>query len=108
MAKVIDLNDNNFAETLKTGITLVDFWAPWCGPCMMQGPVVEKVAEIVGDKATVAKVNVDEGQRIAAQYEIRSIPTLIVFQDGTPVQQFVGMQSESQLVAAIEEAAKGS
>jgi len=104
MNGVVDLNNDNFVETVASGVTLVDFWAPWCGPCMMQGPIVEKVAEKVGDKAKVAKVNVDEGQAVAAQYGIRSIPTLIVFKDGQPQQQFVGVQSESDLVAALEQA----
>jgi len=76
MANVTDLTDANFSETIGSGITLVDFWAPWCGPCMMQGPIVEKVAESVGDKATVAKMNVDEAQQSAAQFGIRSIPTI--------------------------------
>jgi thioredoxin 1 len=71
---------------------------------MMQGPIVDRVAEIVGEKATVAKLNVDEGQRAAAQYGIRSIPTIILFKDGQPVQQFVGVQSEATLVNAIEQA----
>jgi thioredoxin 1 len=105
MAKEIDLNDGNFGETIASGVTLVDFWAPWCGPCMMQGPILEKVAEAVGDRAKVAKLNVDEGQRSAAQYGVRSIPTLIIFKDGEPVQQFVGVQSESQLVSAIDSVA---
>ena len=102
MANVVDLTDANFAETIGNGITLVDFWAPWCGPCMMQGPIVEKVAEKVGDKATVAKLNVDEGQQSAGQFGIRSIPTIIVFKDGKPAQQFVGVQQEDVLVSAIE------
>ena len=104
MAGVIDLNDGNFEETIKSGVTLVDFWASWCGPCLMQGPIVENVAGTVGAKAKVAKLNVDEGRRSAAQYGIRSIPTLIVFKDGQAVQQFVGVQSETDLVAAIERA----
>jgi thioredoxin 1 len=104
MNGVVDLNNDNFGETVASGVTLVDFWAPWCGPCMMQGPIVEKVAEKIGDKAKVAKVNVDEGQTVAAQYGIRSIPTLIVFKDGQPLRQFVGVQSEADLVAAIEQA----
>ena len=101
MANVVDLTDANFAETIGNGITLVDFWAPWCAPCMMQGPIVEKVAETVGDKATVAKLNVDEGQQSAGQFGIRSIPTIIIFKDGTPVKQFVGVQQEDALVSAI-------
>ncbi len=104
MANVTDLTDANFGETIGSGITLVDFWAPWCGPCMMQGPIVEKVAESVGDKATVAKMNVDEAQQSAAQFGIRSIPTIIIFKDGKPVQQFVGVQSEDKLISAIENA----
>lgn len=104
MKNVIDLTDANFGETIASGITLVDFWAPWCGPCMSQGPIVEKVAKKIGDKATVAKLNVDEGQRSAAQFGIRSIPTIIIFKDGEAGQQFVGVQSEAQLISAIENA----
>jgi thioredoxin 1 len=69
---------------------------------MMQGPIVENVAERVDGKARVAKVNVEEGQQTAGQYSIRSIPTLIIFKDGEPVRNFVGVQSEDELVAAIE------
>ena len=101
--KAIDLTDQNFAETIGSGVALVDFWAPWCAPCMMQGPIVEQVAEKVDGRAKVAKVNVDEGQQVAGKYGVRSIPTLIVFKDGEVVQQFVGVQSESQLVSAIEQ-----
>ena len=70
---------------------------------MMQGPIVEKVAEKVDGRAKVAKMNVDDAQETAARYGIRSIPTLIIFKDGTLVEQFVGVQSESQLVSAIEQ-----
>ena len=70
---------------------------------MMQGPIVEQVAEKVDGRAKVAKLNVDEGQQVAGQYGVRSIPTLIVFKDGEAVQQFVGVQSEAQLVSAIEQ-----
>jgi thioredoxin 1 len=104
MNGVVELNNDNFGDTVKSGVTLVDFWAPWCGPCMMQGPILENVADTVGGKAKIVKVNVDEGQAVAAQYGIRSIPTLIVFKDGQPLQQFVGVQSETNLVAAIEQA----
>ena len=102
--KVVDLTDVSFDAAVKTGVSLVDFWAPWCGPCMTQGPIVEAVAEKIGGRATVAKINVDESQRVASQFGVRSIPTLIVFKDGAVIQQFVGVQSEAQLVSAIESA----
>jgi len=105
MNNVKELSDENMAETIRQGVTLVDFWAPWCGPCVMQGPVLEQVAAKVGGKATIGKVNVDEAGQTAAAYGIRSIPTLIIFKDGKPVQQFVGVQSENQLITAIESAA---
>jgi thioredoxin 1 len=104
MATVAELNDVNFSEGIKGCVALVDFWAPWCAPCLMQGPIVEQVAARVGDKAKVVKVNVDESLGVAMQLGIQNIPTLIVFKDGTPVQQFLGVTREDALVSAIEEA----
>lgn len=102
MNHVKEIGDNNMVETIQQGVTLVDFWAPWCGPCRMQGPILEQVAAKVAGRATIAKVNVDEARQTAINHGIRSIPTLIVFKDGQPVQQFVGVQSEQQLLAAID------
>lgn len=101
---VIDLNGTTYDNTIKSGVVLVDFWAPWCGPCKMMGPILEKVAAAVGAKAVVAKVNVDEAPELAAKYGIRSIPTLILLKDGEVVQQYVGIQQEAALVSAIEAA----
>lgn len=101
----VELNDSNFDSQIREGVTLVDFWAPWCGPCRMQGPVLDRVAGRTQGKATVAKVNVDQAPAVAARYGIQSIPTLIVFRNGQPVYDFVGVQSEATLLAAIEEAA---
>ena len=101
---LVDLDQAGFATQIKTGITLVDFWAPWCGPCKMQTPILEKLAPKVTGQAVIAKVNVDESPAIATQYNVRSIPTIILFKNGTVVQQFVGVQQESKLMSAIESA----
>jgi len=100
----IELDDASFTNQVQQGVTLVDFWAPWCAPCMMQGPILEKVAAKTQGKATVAKVNVDAAPGVAATHGIQSIPTLIVFRDGEVVREFVGVQSEGDLLAAVEEA----
>jgi len=99
---VMDLNGSNYDETTKAGVVLIDFWAPWCGPCKMQTPILEKVAAEVGEKAVIAKVNVDENPEMAAKYGIRSIPTLILLKDGESKQQLIGLQQQAALVSAIE------
>ncbi|MGE5297244.1 MAG: thioredoxin [Solirubrobacterales bacterium] len=100
----VELNDTNFDSQIRSGVTLVDFWAPWCGPCRMQGPILDRVATQTQGKATVAKLNVDEAPGVAAAYGVQSIPTLIVFRDGEPVRGFVGVQSETTLLAALDQA----
>jgi thioredoxin 1 len=80
---------------------LVDFWAPWCGPCRMQGPLVEDLAEAVGSNALVGKLNSDEHPEIAARYGIRGIPTLIVFKNGKPARTFVGVTTVPNMKAAL-------
>ncbi|MCF7855079.1 MAG: thioredoxin [Candidatus Pacebacteria bacterium] len=102
MTTILELNDGNFTETIKEGITLVDFWAPWCAPCRMQGPIVEKVAQQVGADVTIAKVNVDEARQAAMDLGIRAIPTVIVFKEGQQAEQFVGVTDEYTLLNAIE------
>lgn len=102
--KVIPVTDGTFDDAVAEGVVLVDIWAPWCAPCQMQGPVVEAVAEAVGEKAKVAKLNADEGQATAARFGIRSIPTLLVLKDGVEVKRFVGLQTEEILIESIESA----
>ncbi len=97
----VELNDINFDGQIQNGTTLVDFWAPWCGPCRMQGPILDRVATQTQGKATVAKVNVDDSPGVATTYGIQSIPTLILFRNGAAVRRFVGVQSEAALLAAI-------
>lgn len=99
--KVIDLTDGNFLTAVSEGVTLVDFWAPWCPPCRAQGPIVEKLAESFDGKAVVAKVNVDEEGEAASKFGVSSIPTLVVLKDGKEVKRFVGLQSESDLSDAL-------
>ena len=101
---LIDLTADTFEAETKQGITLLDFWAPWCGPCRMQTPILEKVAGQVADRAKIAKINVDEHPQLAAQFNVRSIPTLLLMKDGKVVQQFVGVQQEQKLLDAIESA----
>ncbi len=102
-AGILELNDSNFAAEIQSGIVLVDFWAPWCGPCRMQTPILEQVVGKV-EGAKIAKVNVDDAGSVAAKVGVQSIPTLIVFKDGKPVKQFVGVQQAPALIAALEAA----
>jgi thioredoxin 1 len=101
---IVQLDAKSFHAALKQKIVLVDFWEPWCGPCQIQLPVLEEVARRVAGRATVAKVNVDEAQKLAAHYGIQSLPTLVLFKHGKVVRQFVGGHSSTALVSAIEEA----
>lgn len=96
---VVELTDQNFSESIKDGTVLVDFWAPWCGPCQMMSPIIESVAGKTS--ATVAKINVDDHNEAAAQYGVQSIPTLIIFKNGEEAKRFVGVQTEDDLIAAL-------
>lgn len=98
------LTDENFeTEVLKSkDVVLVDFWAPWCGPCRMLGPVVEELAKDFEGKAKVGKVNVDESPQTAGQYGVMSIPTILIFKDGSPVETFVGVQPKEALADKLK------
>jgi thioredoxin 1 len=103
MSEVI-LTDQTFAnEVIKSPVpVLVDFWAPWCGPCRMQGPIITELAEETDStKAKIAKLNVDESPASAQQHNIMSIPSLLIFKAGQVVEQFVGVQSKEILKAAL-------
>jgi thioredoxin 1 len=99
---VAELTSADFDATVRDGVILVDFWAPWCGPCRMQVPVLEQVASRLGAKARVAKVNVDRHPELASRFQITGIPTLLLFKEGRLLREFVGMQSAPVLVAALE------
>lgn len=102
--QITELTDSDFAAHINQGVTLVDFWAPWCGPCRMQSPILDRVAQKRQGQAKVAKVNIDASPTIAAAQNVQSIPTMIVFRDGQPVQTFVGVRPEADLLSAIDQA----
>jgi thioredoxin 1 len=98
------LTAQNFANKMKNGVVLVDFWADWCMPCKMMAPVLNDVAEATDGQATIYKLNVDEQQQVAAQYGIRSIPTMILFKDGKEVERIIGVKSKEAVIASINKA----
>ena len=98
---VLHLSAENFDETIEHGRVLVDFWASWCMPCKMVAPVIEEIAAENEGKLTVAKVDVDNNTNIAARYNIMSIPTVIVFQEGAEVKRLIGVQPKATYVSAI-------
>lgn len=103
---VIEITDQNFdQEVLKSDkAILVDFWAPWCGPCRTMGPIVEELSQKIGSAAKVGKMNVDENPNKASEYGIMSIPSLKIFKDGKIVKEFVGVQNLEILKSELEKA----
>jgi len=102
--KVIEYTDGNFEVEVEegSGITVVDFWAPWCGPCRLVAPVIEQLAEEYAGRIRVGKLNVDENPGVASRYGIRSIPTIGIFRDGVPVEGVVGAVPKATLKSAVE------
>lgn len=100
---VISLNEKNFdEEVLKSDKTvLIDFWASWCGPCKMMSPVIDTIAEEMGEKVKVCKINIDEEQNLAVKYNVMSIPTFIVIKDGKEVSRSVGVQDKAEIIGMI-------
>lgn len=98
---IILLTKDNFDKTKSEGIVLVDFWATWCKPCQIQGPIVAEIAVQYKGKLTVAKCDIDQNRDIANTYNIQSIPTLIIFKDGAPVETLIGLQSKGSLEELI-------
>lgn len=100
-----ELTTGNFDDNTKSGVTLVDFWAEWCGPCKMIAPMIDEISKEYDGKAAVAKVNIDDEPDLAARFNVSSIPTLLIMKDGEEANRLIGVQSKANLTAALDQAA---
>jgi len=105
MSKSVELTDASFSSEIENhdGLAVVDFWAPWCGPCRMVGPLLEELATEYAGKAKVAKVDVDQNQSLAQRFGVRSIPLILFFKDGKVVDQVLGAVPKAQLAAKFQQ-----
>ena len=101
MGKYVELNASNFDSTIAEGVALVDFWAPWCGPCRMIAPVIDELAGDFDGRAKICKVNTDEEQDVAIKYGIRSIPTILFFKNGELKDKIVGSTTKANIIAKL-------
>ena len=104
MSEVVHLSAEKFDEVTANGLCLVDFWAPWCGPCKMLSPILDQVAAEVGDQILIAKANVDELPNQCVKFGVRNVPEILILRDGQVVAQLNGMQSKAKILDAINSA----
>lgn len=104
MSNALDIDDSTFEkEVLKAGsLTVVDFWAPWCGPCRKMGPVLDEIAADFGGKIKVVKINTDDNLKTAKEYSISGLPSLLIFKNGQAVERLVGLMPKTTIVSNIE------
>lgn len=103
MAVIKNLDSSCFDETIANGTVLVDFWAPWCGPCKMLGTMLEQIASTAPADVVIAKVNVDENAELAAKYEVTNLPHVFIYKNGQVVNEFTGMVSKNKILSLITE-----
>lgn len=103
MGQYIELTKANFKEVTDKGVSLVDFWAPWCGPCRMLSPVIDELAEELSGKANICKVNTDSEEDLSVQFGIRSVPTILFMKDGEVKDQIIGATTKAVLLEKINE-----
>jgi len=101
---LVYLDDNNFETTIAKGVTLVDFYADWCGPCRMIAPIIEELATEYSGKATIAKLDIEKAQSVTSQFGVTSIPTIMLFKDGKQVTTIVGLRDKESLKKLINDA----
>ena len=104
MTEIALSSKKDFNETIERGVSLVDFNAPWCAPCRIQDPIITELEETYSEKAAIAKMNIDENQKLALSLGIQSIPTIIIFKEGKELSRFVGLQTVKTLSTAIDTA----
>jgi len=103
-SRLVTLNPGNFQQHTRSGVALIDFWASWCMPCKMMAPILNEVAEEIGDEAKICKVNVEEHQQLSAKFSVRNIPTLILMKNGKEIDRIVGVKPKDYLVKRIRKA----
>ena len=100
---VTELNETTFKDFIgKSGIVIVDCWTPWCGPCRRMGPIIDELDKDIAGKVAVGKLNTDENQAIAMQYDINAIPTLLIFKDGVAQEPLVGLRPKEDIISYID------